>query len=256
MNGTTTKTFVLLMLLAGMLRANEEMLSLSPSVVMLRGETGQTTKQTLSFTNGTSQPVSFEMMAQDVVVRDGKRLFVEGGTLPGSIAATAVFSQRRFTVPAGLSVPIDLTVTIPPRAAVRAIVVMCHGTTKFGGGPVRMTASVGTLMTFALTGDVIAAEASAMDVHPPTASSNFFAAQRLTNSGTEPVVVTGMLAILDSAGTLVGKQGIPAWRMLPGERTAVRVEYGGDLPSGHYRALVSYDLTDKTVTSNAEFSVR
>ena len=36
----------------------------------------------------------------------------------------------------------------------------------------------------------------------------------------------------------------------------MRVEYGGELPSGHYRALVTYDLTDKTLTSSAEFDVR
>jgi hypothetical protein len=119
-----------------------------------------------------------------------------------------------------------------------------------------MTASVGTLMTFALSGDIIAADASPMDIHPATASSNFFAAQHVTNSGTEPVVVTGMLAIVGSTGTLVGKQAIPPWRMLPGETTDVRVEYGGDLPSGSYRALVTYDLTDKTLTSSAEFKVR
>jgi hypothetical protein len=65
-----------------------------------------------------------------------------------------------------------------------------------------------------------------------------------------------MLAILDAAGALVGKQAIPGWRMLPGEITDIRVEYGGDLAAGHYKALVTYDLTEKTLTSSAEFDVR
>jgi hypothetical protein len=257
---TIKKTIALMMFTwlatAPVLRADEGSLSVSPSVVMLRGEAGQSTTQTLTFTNGTSMPLSFEMNAQDAVVRDGKRLFVEAGTLPGSIAATTVFSPKLFTVAPGQAVNIAVTVTIPPKPAVRAIVVMCQGTTKLGRGPLRMTASVGTLMTFALSGGVVAAQASPLDVHPPTASSNFVAAQQLSNSGTEPLVATGMLAILDAAGTLVGKQAIPAWRLLPGERTGMRVEYGGDLPSGHYRALVTYDLTDKTLTSSAEFNVR
>jgi hypothetical protein len=259
---TTMKNAMLLMMLfAGLasapaLRADEGSLSVSPAVVMLRGEVGQSTTQTLSFTNGTSQPLSFEMLAQDVVVRDGKRLFVEAGSLPGSIAATAAFSPKLFTVAPGQTVHIDVTITVPPQPAVRAIAVMCHGTTKLGSGPLRMTASVGTLMTFALSGDVIAAEASPLTVQPPTASSNFVGAQQVVNSGTEPMVATGMLAIVDATGTLVGKQAIPPWRMLPGERTDVRVEYGGELPSGRYRALVTYDLTDKTLTSSAEFVVR
>jgi hypothetical protein len=111
-------------------------------------------------------------------------------------------------------------------------------------------------MTFALSGDVIAVAASPLVVQAPTTTSNFIAAQHVANGGTEVLVVTGMLAILDTNGALVGKQSIPGWRLLPGERSDMRVEYGGDLPSGHYRAQVTYDLTDKTLTSSADFIVR
>jgi hypothetical protein len=230
--------------------------SLGPSVVMLRGEAGQSTTQTLTFMNGTSRPFSFEMLAKDVVVRDGKRAFVAAGALPGSIAATVVFSPRQLTMPPGQSAGIRVTVTIPARPAARAIAIMCHSTTKFGSGPMQMTASVGTLMTFAIVGDVIAAEASPLIVRPPTPSANFAASQQVSNSGTAPVVATGMLALLDANGGLVGKQPIPPWRMLPGEKTDVRVGYGGELRPGRYRALITYDLTDKTLNSSAVFNVR
>lgn len=240
------------------LRADGESLSVSPSVVMLRGQVGQSTTQTLSFTNGMSQPLSFEMTALDGVVRDGKRLFVEAGTQAGSIAATATFSPKVFTAAPGQTVRINVTVTIPPKPGGRAIAVMCQGTTKIGTGArsPRMTASVGTLLTFAISGDVIAATASPLLVEPPTPSSNFVAAQQLSNSGTEPVEATGMMVIVNGGGTLVGKQAIPAWRMLPGEKTDVRVEYADDLPPGRYRALITYDLSDKALTSSAEFIVR
>jgi len=256
-----TRTKMAMTLVAGLasaplLRADNGSMSVSPAVVMLRGEVGQSTTQTLMFTNGTSQSLSFEMKAQDAVVRDGKRVFVEPGTLPGSIAATAAFSPKLFTVAPGQTMHIDVTITIPPKTSVRAIAVMCQGTTKLGTGPLRMTASVGTLMTFALSGDVIVVAASPLVVQAPTATSNFIAAQHVANGGTEPLVVTGMLAILDANGALVGKQSIPGWRLLPGERSDMRVEYGGDLPSGHYRAQVTYDLTDKTLTSSADFIVR
>jgi hypothetical protein len=242
--------------LTSALRAGSGAMSVSPAVVELRGQVGQSTTQTLTFTNDTSRALSFEMKAQDAVVRDGKRLFVEPGTLPGSIAAATAFSPKVFTVAPGKSVHINVTVTIPPKPSVRAIAVMCQGTTKLGTGPLQMTASVGTLMTFALVGDVIAATASTLVVEPPTASSNFVAGQQVVNSGTEPMVATGMLAILDATGALVGKQAIPGWRLLPGERSVIRVEYGGDLRSGRYRAMVTYDLTDKTLTSSADFIVR
>jgi hypothetical protein len=240
---------------AAALRTDAQSVSVSPAVVTLRGVAGQSTTQTLTFTNGMSRPLSFEMNAQDAVVRDGKRTYVEAGTLPRGIAATAVFSPKQATVAPGQSVDIDVTVTIPSKAATRAIAVMCQGTTRLGTGPMRMTASIGTLMTFALAGDVLAADATPLAVQPPTASSNFFATQQLQNSGTEPVVATGMLAILDATGTLVGKQAMPGTRLLPGERGDMRVEYGGDLAAGRYKALITYDLTDKTLTSSAEFDV-
>jgi hypothetical protein len=223
---------------------------------MLRGEVGQSTTQTLTFTNGTSRPLSFEMKAYDAVVRDGNRLLVEPGSIPGSIAATAAFSPKLFTASPGQSINISLTITIPAHPAVRAIAVMCEGTTKLGTGPIRVSASVGTLLTFAIAGDVISAKASPLTVQPPTASATLVAAQQLINNGTEPVVATGMLAIINAAGSLAGKQEIPMCRLLPGEKKDMRVEYDGDLPHGRYRAMITYDLTEKTLTSSAEFSVK
>jgi hypothetical protein len=240
---------------AAPLSADVGSMSVSPSEVMLHGTVGQTTTQTLSFTNKTSRALSFEMMAQDAVVHDGMRSYVEAGTVPAGIAATAVFSPKAFTAAPGESKDIKVTVTIPANTAVRAIAVMCQGTTKLGVKPLQMTASVGTLFTFSLAGDVIAATASALLIQTPTASSNLLAGQEVANSGTEPVVATGMLVILDGTGAMIGRQPIMGWRMLPGEKTAVRVVYDGRLAAGRYRAMITYDLTDKTLTSVAEFDV-
>jgi hypothetical protein len=240
---------------ASLLHGDSGSMSVSPSEVMLRGKVGQTTTQTLSFTNRTPRSLSFEMVAMDAVVTDGVRAYVEAGSVAGSIAATAAFSPRVFTAAPGQVVKIDVTVTIPPQPTVRAVAVMCQGTTVLGSGAMRMTGSVGTLLTFSLEGDVIAATSSVLLVQPPTASSKVVALQQVRNSGSEPVVATGMLVILNGAGALIGKQAIPGWRMLPGEVTPVRVEYDGDLPSGRYRAQVTYDMKDKTLTSSADFNV-
>lgn len=261
MIATIKKTMILAMLTAGLasapaLWAGNGELSVSPAVVMLQGEVGQSTTQTLTFTNGTSRPLSFEMKAYDAVVRNGQRNFVEAGTLPGSIAVTAAFSPKLFTVAPHQSVHVSFTVTIPPRPAVRAIAVMCEGTTRLGTGPLRMTGSVGTLLTFALAGDAIDAAASTLTIQPPTATSTLVASQQLANNGTKPMVATGMLAIINAAGSLAGKQEIPMWRLLPGEKKDMRVDYDGALPAGRYRAMITYDLTDKTLTSSAEFSVK
>ena len=125
-------------------------LALSPSVIMTRGEAGQSVTQTLSLTNYTSMPFSFEMVAQDVVVRDGKRVFVTAGELPQSIANTAIFSKPAVTIAPGQTASVDVTVTLTKGTDIRAIVAIFQGTDKFNGGKgsVGMTASLGCLITF------------------------------------------------------------------------------------------------------------
>jgi hypothetical protein len=229
--------------------------SASPAVVMLRGTPGQTTTQTLTITNATAERLAFEMVAKDVVVRGGRRLFVNAGELPGSIAATANFSQRQVTVDPGQSVRVDMTVTVPPNPAGRAIVGLFHGTTKMQRKATTLTASVGTLLTFSLS-DQVAMDLSPLTVKPPSTTANLSISQRLTNSGSEPVVAKGILAIISGSGSLIGKQAIPPRRLLPGEQTDIKADYPGDLPRGRYRALVTYDLEKKTATSSADFEVR
>ena len=68
--------------------------SLSPAVAVVNCKLGQSTTQTLTLTNRTDQELVFEMIAEDVIVKDGKRIFVAAGETPGGIAFTAVFSRK------------------------------------------------------------------------------------------------------------------------------------------------------------------
>jgi hypothetical protein len=235
--------------------ASEGTLSASPAVVMLGGTPGQGTTQTLTLVNSTSRTLSFVMRAKDVVVRDGRRVFVDAGELPGSVAATAVFSPPEVRVKPGERVSVDVTLTIPLQPAARAVVALFQGTTRLVQGDTSMTASIGTLLTFTLSGHV-SAQTSAVTLRPPTPTSNLSMTQQMVNNGTEPVFAKGMLAIVDAGGSLVGKETLPPRRLLPGEQVEHHVEYGGDLPAGRYHALLTYELqNNQTLTSSAEFDV-
>jgi len=238
------------------LAAPDGTLSASPAVVMLRGVAGQSTTQTLTILNNTSRTMQFAMEANDVAVRHGERVLVAAGQMAGSIAATAVFSSREVSVAPGQKASVDVTVTLPAKPTVRAIVALFHGVTKVKQGKVDVTASLGTLLTFAVS-DRVTAEASPLAVKAQTVSSNLSVEQRLLNTGSEPVLAKGMLAIVSAAGALVARETLPPRRLLPGETTNVRAEYGGELPAGHYRALVTYDLqNNQTLTSSADFDVK
>jgi len=232
-------------------------LSLSPAVVMTKGSFGQSITQTLLLTNGTSRDMAFDMVAEDVVTRNGNRVFVPAGELKGSIAATAVYSAPSVVVKPFSSASVDVRFTMPAGSDLRAVVAMFRGTNKVPSATtgVSMTASVGTLITFTMSqGFQVAADP--LKAFDQSDITNAMISEWLTNTGSEPVIPEGMVAFLDASGTLVGKAPLPARRLLPGERLEFKAECAATLPSGRYRVLASYQFEGKTITQAGELVVR
>ena len=230
--------------------------SLAPAIVMVRCKFSQSYTQILTLVNQTRQELAFEMVAEDVVVRDGKRAFVPPGETPGSLAATAVFSQKQGVVEPGQSVSVGVTFTVPPETPLRAAVALFRGENKVASGnSVTMTASLGTLFTFTVS-ENFQMEGSPVAVNPQSATTNLVISQVLTNTGTEPVVAGGVAAVLNETGTLVGKASFEEQRLLPGERLPFRAEYPAELKSGHYRVFASFQYEEKVITKSRDFTVR
>jgi hypothetical protein len=230
-------------------------LSLSPAVVMLRGDHGQSTTQTLRLVNGTSRPFSFDLVAQDVIAHNGERVYTDAGMTPGSIAATAVFSQNQVEVPPGESVTVDITVTLPAETTLRGVRALFRGTNRVMSGNVPMLASLGALLTFSVTGDVVLS-AEPLVLRPQSTSANLGASHTCTNSGREPLVAKGVMAIVDARGALVGRAALQPHRLMPGESASLGGEYADELDPGKYRVLVTYDYEGQTLTRSADLEVR
>jgi hypothetical protein len=233
-------------------------ISLSPSVVMLSGQSGQAHRQTLRLTNHTSRELAFKLEAQDVIAEGGRRTFVAAGERPGSIAATAVFSPKELVIAPGAVGTADVTITMPPGSPIRGVAAIFRGQTIVGSQRgVAMTASLGSLITFSISGD-IRIEAGAPEVSEQTDSSNLAVTEWVTNVGAEPVVASGGAAVLNETGTLVGRVPVAAQRLMPGERLAFKAEYPALLPPGRYRAILSLEYDDharKVLTRAAAFAV-
>ena len=244
---------VLAVLVAGPLSAQS--LSLSPAVVQLKGTLGQSSTQTLTLTNGTKVPMTFDLVAQDVVVRNGARVFVDAGAEADSMAATAVFAPPSVTVPGGGSKSVNVTVTARPPAAHRAVVALFRGRTRIANGRTGTIASLGALLTFTLSNDV-SVTAAELGVQPPSATTLLAFTDALTNTGAEPAVVKGVAAILDASGRLVGRVAFESTRLLPRERSVMHAEYPGSLAAGRYRGLATFDYEGRALTKSAEFEVR
>jgi hypothetical protein len=231
-------------------------ISLSPAVVMARGTFGQGLSQSLTLTNQTSHDFAFEMVANDVVVKNGKRAFVEAGQLPKSIAATAVFSRRAGVVKANSSVTVDVRVTVPEGTDIRAVVAIFRGTNNIADkSSVGMTASLGALITFNLS-DHTSLEAAALKISPPTATSGLRVSESIQNNGSEPVLPEGVAAFLDSGGKLSAKLPFLPQRLLPGEKLDFTADYGADLRPGDYRVLCSFEYEGKTLTTQGTYDAK
>jgi hypothetical protein len=230
--------------------------SLSPAVVMARGSFGQGLTQTLTLSNQTDADFTFEMVAQDVVIKDGTRVFVPAGETEHSIAASAVFSQKTIVIKAFTTGSVDVRLTIPAETKIRAVVAMFRGTNILptSAKALGMTASLGALLTFNLTNNV-QLEPDPAVVKPPGETSNLVVSQWITNTGTEPVVPEGMAAVLNSSGGLIGKSPFAPQRLLPGERLEFVAEYPEQLPAGAYRVLCSFQFEGKTLTKDASFKL-
>jgi hypothetical protein len=233
-------------------------ISLSPSVVMIAGQQGQSYRQTLRLTNHTSRELAFRLEAQDVVTDQGRRTFIAAGERDGSIAATAIFTPKELVIaPGGVGVA-EVTLTVPRASAVRGVAAVFRGQTIVGRqNGVAMTASLGSLITFTLSGDILL-EGANPDVSAQTDTSNLAVTQWVTNIGAEPVVAGGTVALLNQAGALIGNIPVERQRLMPGERLSFRAEYPALLASGRYRAILSLEYDDhqrKVLTSTAEFAV-
>ena len=237
--------------------ASKPSISLSPAVIMAKGNFGQGLTQTLTLSNQTGRDFAFELVAEDVVIKDGKRVFVPAGETPNSIAASAVFSQKAVVIKAFSSASVDVRLTLPAQTNIRAIVAMFRGTDKLpsSSGAVGMTASLGTLITFNLT-DNVKLQPEPVRVTPANDTANMTIGQWIANTGSEPALPEGTAAVLNSAGSLAGKATFAAQRLLPGERLEFSAEYPGDLPPGNYRALCSFQFEGKILTSEGAFEVK
>jgi len=231
--------------------------ALSPAVIVAKGQFGAATTQTLTLSNRTAEEFAFEMMAQDVVVRDGKRVFVNAGELPNSIAQSAEFSLKSGVAKPFTSVTVDVRLTVPKQTDIRAVVAIFHGTHVISKSrnSVGMIASLGTLITFSLT-DNIALTPAAVKVVANRDEANITVTQPIANSGKEPVLPQGVAAILNSHGNLVAKSTFEPQRLLPGERLNFTTEYGGHLARGTYKVLCSFEYEGKELTSAGTFNIR
>lgn len=229
--------------------------ALAPAVVMLRGKPGQSATQTLTISNQLPIELRFDIEAQDVVVRDGKRVFVAAGEIPSGIAAHVVAAPASVLAPAGKTASVNVTLTAPVDNAQRAIVVFFKAKLPSAGNEtLGFGASLGALITLNLS-DNVNIVTGPVTASPQSATANVTLSEELENTGSEPVVPKGIVAILDEHGKRVAKAAFDPHRLLPGEKAVFAVASPAFLTPGHYHTLSSFEYEGKILTNAGEFTV-
>jgi hypothetical protein len=230
-------------------------LALSPGVIQVKAQPGASSAHVMTLTNLTGAKFRFVLEAFDVVIHEGKRVFIPAGETEGGIARSAVFDPPAIELNPGESGKVKVTLTIPADPKVRAVVAIIHGQTALPGrGTLMVTGSLGTLITYNLSAR-IDIRAGAPTISPQTDIANLMVSQQLENHGQEPAIPKGTLAVLKSSGELIGRVPIEPHRLLPGEKFNCEVEYPHSLRPGKYRAMVSIQHEGGVQTSSIEFQV-
>jgi hypothetical protein len=240
---------------AGPVDAPRATIALSPAIIMVRCKPGQGATQTLTISNQTPADVSFRVETEDVVVSGGTRSLSPAGQIVNSIAATAVVSPASVLVKAGQDASVQITFTLPPETAQRAVVTFFRAVlTAPANGVVGLGASLGTLITFNLSSDY-KLESGPVEASLQTPEAAAILSQELRNTGSEPVVPKGIVVILNESGKRVAKAEFKTQRLLPGEHVIFAATNPAKLPPGHYRTLSSFEFERRVFTSAGEFTI-
>lgn len=230
-------------------------IALSPAIIMVRGKPGQSTTQTLTIVNHTGNEVRFSLVTEDVVVREGKRSYSPAGQIANGIASSSVVSPASVVVKAGEEASVQVTLTLPPETGQRAVVTFFRGgVVPSGNGAIGLSASLGALITFNISSDY-QVEAGPVQASLQTPSANQILSEELRNSGSEPVIPKGVIAILNASGKRVAKASFSPQRLLPGERLIFAATNPAQLAPGHYRTVSSFEFEGKVLTRAGEFTI-
>jgi hypothetical protein len=169
-----------------------------------------------------------------------------------------VFSPKELVIaPSSVGVA-EVTLTVPLGTAVRGVAAIFRGQTVVERQDgIAMTASLGALITFRLSNDV-RLEATPAEIAPQSDTNNLVVTEWVSNTGAEPVMAGGAVAVVNEAGALVGRVPVETQRLMPGERLAFKADYPTLLRPGRYRALLSLEYDDherKVLTRTADFVV-
>jgi P pilus assembly chaperone PapD len=113
-------TFIAILLIS--ISANAQGISMSPSRLFFNGNPGATLVQNVTITNGSSKSVTFNTRISDWYRNEtGVKVYVDANTLPKSNSSWVSTPEALFTIEAGSTITVPITIMIPENASTTAV---------------------------------------------------------------------------------------------------------------------------------------
>jgi hypothetical protein len=171
----------------------QQTISLTPTLSVVECEPGRSATQTLTIANETPSELTFEVVARDLLVRDGKAVFLPAGAALNGIAATAVFSEKYFNVKPHQTTTVSIEFIVHPQTTARGMLILLQGTDKVAFGKTTMTANLGAVITINA---------------PESTTTGLDGGGAGTSAGTASYAISQWMSDA-SASSLAGQQAMP-----------------------------------------------
>ncbi len=152
---------------AAVAQAGAGSLTMIPGFILASVAPKQSATYTLVINNLTARELTFEAEGLDLVLKDGKPVYLAANETPDSVAGSLLFSTKSVNVKPGQSASLDLTLTLPAQTQVRGVLVTLNGADQIPDGRgASMTPSLGTFISLARSGDTASAAGSSAGASP------------------------------------------------------------------------------------------
>lgn len=258
---------------SGQSRVLGQSLSITPALVDAKVKRGATYNKAYTITNDTSTRLRLRCSVGDYWYGEhNERIDGEPGTLPRSASPWLQFSPTELIIEPNSSATVNAVIAVPLTAEggyYTTPIFEAEAADPTGGRLAKgstVTAAVmirfrGLLLLTTEDTTEYNVEIMSGQITPPTASSELEMQLDVCNRSTAHARIRGLFAILDTAGKLAGRGKIEEKRYMPGQRDVLKANWAGELPAGHYIAVVTltYDragMDPATLVSEIPFDVK
>jgi hypothetical protein len=238
-------------------------ISASPVIIQSDLPPGVSAEQTVTISNGASEPLEFEVEPFDLGLdEEGNQARFSGGTLPGSMAGWLTLQPAKFSVPPGGQTTVKVIISVPPDASGGHQAALVFRTraplAQPDGRMVRVGAAIAVKLFAAVEGKAERRlEVIETQVRPPSTHERATVQLLIRNAGNAFLRASAETAILDENRNLVGRgTALPTSILIQGQSSTLTIDWGGELPDGNYTALTTVLYTGgATVVEEKAFSV-